>query len=160
MCDVTLTNKCIYLTLCMFSFEIKESGQSDTRCLIQDVVSPHCGDKRMTWCCTRSSLPNYFVMTSYHLNAICWKWSNSDDTLVNEQQQITWCHTQNVVSLRVLYKFVNFNSNLVICLKFVFIEMLDKLMTYIVWWYKNLHQVFFACLAWTNPTTTHCYRDS
>jgi len=35
-------------------------------CLIQDAVSPHCGDKRMEQCYTRSSLPNYFVMTSYH----------------------------------------------------------------------------------------------
>ena len=36
----------IYLTLSTFSFEIKESRLSDTRCLIQDVASPHCGDKR------------------------------------------------------------------------------------------------------------------
>jgi len=32
-------------------------------CLIQDVVSPHCGDKRMVRGCMRSSLPNYFAMT-------------------------------------------------------------------------------------------------
>jgi hypothetical protein len=38
-------DKIIYLTLCTFSFEIKESSLSDARCLIQDVVSPHCGDK-------------------------------------------------------------------------------------------------------------------
>ena len=37
-------------------------------CLIQDVVSPHCGDKRMVVRCTRHSLPNYFDMTSYHWN--------------------------------------------------------------------------------------------
>jgi len=37
-------------------------------CLIQDVVSPHCGDKRMVRLCMRSSLPNYFVMMSYHWN--------------------------------------------------------------------------------------------
>ena len=49
----------------------------------------------------------------------------------NERQQITWCHAQNEVSLRVLYKFVNLISTLVICLKFVFIEMLDKHITYI-----------------------------
>jgi hypothetical protein len=41
-----------YLTLCRFSFEIKESG-----------------DKRMVWHCTRFSVPNYFVMTSYYWNA-------------------------------------------------------------------------------------------
>jgi hypothetical protein len=35
-------------------------------CLIQDVVSPHCGDKRMVRGCTRSSLPNYFAMMLYH----------------------------------------------------------------------------------------------
>jgi len=51
-------------------------------------------------------------------------------TLVNERQQITRRHVQNVAPLRVLYKFVNFNLTLVICLKFVFIEMLDKLITY------------------------------
>ena len=37
--------------------------------LIQDVVSSHCGDKEMARRCTRSSLPNYFVMTLYHWNA-------------------------------------------------------------------------------------------
>ena len=58
----------IYLTLCTFSFEIKESSLSDTRCLIQDIVSPHCGDKRMARRCTRRSLPNYFDMMSYHWN--------------------------------------------------------------------------------------------
>jgi hypothetical protein len=36
------------------------------------------------------------------------KWSDSDVTLVIERQQLTWHHVQNVVSLRVLYKFVNF----------------------------------------------------
>jgi hypothetical protein len=41
-----------YLTLCRFSFEIKESG-----------------DKRMVWHCTRFSVPNYFVVISYHWNA-------------------------------------------------------------------------------------------
>ena len=59
-----------YLTLCTFSFEIKESSLSDAGCLIQDVVSPQCGDKRMVRRCTRRSLPNYFDMTSYHWNVI------------------------------------------------------------------------------------------
>jgi hypothetical protein len=49
-------NKHIYLTLYTFSFEINESRLSDTRCLIQYVVSPHCGDKRMARRCTRRSL--------------------------------------------------------------------------------------------------------
>jgi len=38
-------------------------------------------------------------------------------------------------------KFVNSNLVLVICLKFVFVEMLDKLIIYIVCWYKTLYQV-------------------
>jgi len=42
-----MINIYIYLTLCTFSFEINESRLSDTRCLIQDVVSPQCGHKRM-----------------------------------------------------------------------------------------------------------------
>ena len=57
-----------YLIFYTFSFEMNESRLSDTRCLIQDVVSPHCGDKRMVRRCTRRSLPNYFDMTSYHWN--------------------------------------------------------------------------------------------
>jgi hypothetical protein len=44
-----------------------------------------------------------------------------------------------VVSPRVLYKFVNLISTLVICLKLVFIEILDKLITYIVCWYMTLY---------------------
>jgi hypothetical protein len=43
-----------------FVYVAQESSLSDTRCLIQYVVSPHCGDKRMAQSCTRSSLPNYF----------------------------------------------------------------------------------------------------
>ena len=41
----------------------------------------------------------------------------------------------------LLKSIVHFNSTLAICLKFVFIEMLDKLITYIVWWYKTVYQV-------------------
>ena len=67
-----------YLTLYTFSFEINESRLSDTSCLIQDVVSPHCGDKRMARRCTRRSLPNYFDITSYHWNVrqntVTWRW--------------------------------------------------------------------------------------
>ena len=40
-----------------------------------------------------------------------------------------WRHIHNVVSLGVLYKFVNFNSTIVICLKLGFVEMLEKLIT-------------------------------
>ena len=45
-----------------------------------------------------------------------------------------------------------------ICLKFVFIEMLDKLITYIVWWYKTVYQVL--SVAWNNRITTRRYGDS
>ena len=86
------------------------------------------------------------------------KWSDSDVTLVIERQQLTWHHVQNVVSLRVLYKFVNFYLTLVICLKFVLIEMLDKLITYIVCWYKTLYQVL--PVTWTYRITTSHYHDS
>ena len=66
--DITDIHIYLTVTLYTFSFEINESRLSDTRCLIQDVVSPQCGDKRMARCCTRRSLPNYFDMTSYHWN--------------------------------------------------------------------------------------------
>jgi len=49
---------------------------------------------------------------------------NDKVTLMNERKQITRRHSQNVISIRVLYNFVNFNSTLFICLKFAFIEML------------------------------------
>jgi hypothetical protein len=63
---VHATDKSWYTVL--YHHTINESRLSDTRCLIQDVVSPHCGDKRMARRCTRRSLPNYFDMTSYHWN--------------------------------------------------------------------------------------------
>ena len=58
-------------------------------------------------------------------------------SFMNERHRIMWHRAQNVVSLRVWYKFVNFNSTLVICLKLFFIEMLNKLITCIVCWYKT-----------------------
>jgi hypothetical protein len=71
-------NKLRYLTLSTFSCEIKENNLSDTSCLIQDVVSPHCGDKGMGQRCTRHSLPKYFDMTSCHWNVrqntVTWHW--------------------------------------------------------------------------------------
>ena len=63
-------NNIYYLTLWTFSFEIKASSLSDTSCLLQYVVSPHCDDKGMSRCCTIYFLPNYFVMTSYQWNAV------------------------------------------------------------------------------------------
>jgi hypothetical protein len=82
------------------------------------------------------------------------QWSNSNVKLVKERQQITWRHAQNVVSLRVLSKFINFNSTFATCLKFVLIkfEMLDKLITFIVCWYKTIYQIL--PVVWTNHITT------
>ena len=142
----------LYLTLHTFSFEINESLLSDTRCLIQDAVSPHCGDKRMSRRCTRRSLPNYFDMTAYHWNV--------------RQNTVTWHWWMNGNKQRdVMHKMsspweycTNFNSTLVICLRFVFIDILDKCITYIVWLYKIMYQVL--PVVWTNRITTRRYRDS
>jgi len=89
----------------------------------------------------------YWPIIQWHL-----KWSNSNVTLVDERQQITWRYPQNIVSFRILYKFTHINLTLVICLTFVFIEMLDKLITWIVCWYNILYQVL--SVAWTNRITT------
>ena len=74
--------------------------------------------------------------------------SNCTSVFAADDCYITWCTTcslpqsvQHVVSLRVESKFVNFNPTLIICLKFVFIEMLDKLITYIMFWYKTMYQI-------------------
>jgi hypothetical protein len=65
--------------------------------------------------------------------------------------------TNKIIKAVQCYLF--FNSTFDICLKFVFIEeMLDKLTTYIVWWYKTVHQVL--SVAWTNRIATRRYRDS
>jgi hypothetical protein len=50
-----------------------------------------------------------------------------------------------------------FSSAIVICLKLVFIEMLDKLITYIVFWCKTLLQVL--PVTWTYHITIRRYRD-
>ena len=106
--------------------------------------------------CTRSSLPNYFVMTSFHWNA----GENVNVSNVSKAKEwtakITWHYAQNVVSTRVWYKFINLISTLVICLKFVFIEMLDKLITCIVCWYNILYQVL--SVVWTSRITTRLSR--
>jgi hypothetical protein len=78
----------VYLTLYTFSFEINKSRLSDTRCLIQDVVSPHCRDKRMARRCTRRYLPNYFDITSYHWNVrqntVTWRcWMNGKNNVTS-----------------------------------------------------------------------------
>ena len=62
-----------YLT---YSFEINE-----IRCLIQDVISPHCGDNRMVRRCMRRSLPNYFD------KSLECETRHSNLTLVNEQKK-------------------------------------------------------------------------
>jgi hypothetical protein len=123
----------------MFSFEINEKKKclSGIMCLIQDVVSPHCGDQRMARRCTRRSLSNYFDMTSYHWNVrqntVTWRW---------------WMNGKNNVTS---YTKCSLSQSIVHILKFVFIEMLDKLITYIVWWYKTVYQVL--SVLWTNCIT-------
>ena len=91
--------------------------------------------------------------------------SNCTSVFAADDCNITWCTTcslpqsvQHVVSLRVESKFVNFNSTLIICLKFVFIEMLDKLIRYIMFWYKTMYQVL--PVSRTNCIPTRRYRDS
>ena len=93
------------------------------------------------------------TIVQWHLNS-----PNSDANLVSERQKVTWRHAHNVVSLRILYIFVNFNSTLVIWLKFAFIEMLDKLTTYIVFWYTTMYQVL--PVVWTNCITTRRYHTT
>jgi hypothetical protein len=78
----------VYLILYTFSFEINQSRLSDIRCLIPDVVSPDCGDKRMARRCTRRYMPNYFDITSYHWNVrqntVTWRcWMNGKNNVTS-----------------------------------------------------------------------------
>jgi hypothetical protein len=106
---VILTNTTFHLTLYTFCFEINESRLSDTRCLIQYVVSPHCGDKRMARRCTRRSLPSYFDMTSYHWNVrqntVTWRWWMNGK---NNVTSYTKCSPpQSIVTHLLLFKTNN-----------------------------------------------------
>ena len=67
-----------YLTLYTFSYEIQESSQSDTRCLKQDVVSPYCGDKRMVWCCMRTTLAKHHSIGVWGKTHQCKQHKQSD----------------------------------------------------------------------------------
>jgi hypothetical protein len=60
-----LQDNIYYLTLCKLSFEIQESSLSDITCLIQDVVSPHRGEKRMSRRCMRCPLSDFFFGHSW-----------------------------------------------------------------------------------------------
>jgi hypothetical protein len=95
--------------------------------------------------CMRHSLPNYFNMRSYHWNV--WQNTVALHWWMNEKNNVTSCTEcslpQSIVHILIQPCF---------CLKFVFIEMLDKLITYIVCWYKTLYQVL--PVAWTNLITT------
>jgi hypothetical protein len=71
----------------------------------------------------------------------------------------------NLYYIWVLYKFVNFNSTLVIWLKFACIEMLDTLITYIVCWYKTLQrttlrQYSITTVCWCNIYHIPCIRQA
>ena len=93
------------------------------------------------------------ILSWRHINGMRGKHVNVSNVSTAKE----WTATNNVTSCtkcslpRVLYKFINLISTLVICLKFVFIEMLDKLITYIVCWYKTLYQVL--PVVWTNRIT-------
>ena len=93
------------------------------------------------------------TIVQWHLKS-----SNSDVSLVSERQKVTWRYAQNVVSLKIWYIIVNFNSTLVIWLKFAFIEMFDKLSTYILFWYNTVYQVL--PVVWTNRITTRRYHTT
>ena len=138
-------------TIYPFSFEFKGRSLSDTRCMIQYVISPHCGDKRMARRCTRSSLPNYFVMTSFHAGKKRQCKQRKQSKRMNCKNNVTSCTKCSLH--QSMHKFINLISTFVICLKFVFIEMLDKLITCIVCWYSILYQVL--PVVWTRR-----YRDS
>jgi hypothetical protein len=56
----------MYLTFCTFPLNLKKVA-----CLIQDAVSPHCGDKRMAQHCTRHSLPNYMSWCHIMSSLLC-----------------------------------------------------------------------------------------
>ena len=71
-----------------------------------------------------------------HSNTEC-DWTVCNVSFVNVRQQIKWHHAQDTVSLTILYKFANFNTALVFCLKFAFTEILHKLITYTVGWCKT-----------------------
>jgi hypothetical protein len=73
----------------MFSFEFKESSLSDT---LQDVASPHCDDKRKAWHCTRSSLPNYFVMTIISKQQTCIGDTTKQQTCIGDTTKQTCIH--------------------------------------------------------------------
>jgi hypothetical protein len=104
-----------------------------TRCLIQDVVSPHCGDKRMVRRCMRRSLPNYFDMTSYQWNArqntVAWHWWKKEKNNVTSWWLVhatgkTWYkvlyqHNMYVISLSNISIKTNFKQITRVELKFV-----------------------------------------
>ena len=57
----TVYDTCSYPTLSKFSFAIQESTLSDKMYLIENVVSPHCGDKKKM--ARRCMI--YFLRTSF-----------------------------------------------------------------------------------------------
>jgi hypothetical protein len=95
--------------------------------MVQDFVSgPACCVNQYHY----ESRKRRVLMRFVHTTGLIQQW-----TATNNMTSCTKCSLP-----RVLYKFVDLISTLVICLKFVFIEMLDKLITYIVCWCKTLYQ--------------------
>ena len=116
--------------------------------MIQDVVSPHCGDQRMPRRCKRRSLPKYLVMTSYHWNVrentVTWhRW-------MNDKIKITWRHARNVVSLRILYTFY-FNPCYLFKIHFdwysVFVVVKSTSSVFIIIWLNNSFTDGHVCIA-------------
>ena len=108
-----------------------------------------------------SIFPATVRSTFLQKSVVGWSYSDtkSDWTVTwHFPELLTWRHVQNIVPFRVLYKFVNLISTLVICLKLVFIEMLNKLITYIICWYTSLYQVL--PIAWTNHITIATRNDT
>jgi hypothetical protein len=60
-------------------------------------------------------------------------------TMYQKNKRCSYSNTNPIENQRRL--FVTFNSTLDICLKFIFIEMLDNCITYTVSWYNTLHQI-------------------
>ena len=93
-----------YLTLCKLSFEIQESSLSDITCLIQDVVSPHRGEKRMSRCCMRCPLSDFFFMTSWYWNA------GNDVQRKQKKVQCTFIQTKRLFNVHLFDRLMYHES--------------------------------------------------
>jgi hypothetical protein len=93
-----------YLTLCKLSFEIQESSLSDITCLIQYVVSPHRGEKRMSRCCMRCPLSDFFFRTSWYWNA------GNDVQRKQKKVQCTFIQTKKLFNVHLFDRLMYHES--------------------------------------------------